>query len=95
MHDDWADAAVPNSAAIIPGSLPLTSSEWIWRKVDQLPAPRSERAESEGRDAYVRALEQRPVEEAVTAIEGPFAFIGSLLDPPRPRNWPPVARVLQ
>jgi hypothetical protein len=84
VHHQLADALMTGGPGGLPVSLParLPVSAWVWRGVDDLPMPSNEAKEAPGREAYVSALAGRPVENAVARMSEPFAFIGTLLDPP-------------
>jgi hypothetical protein len=85
VHHHLADALETVSDPTRPGHL-----AFIWRHADELPGRQARGHEVERREAYVRALAGSPVETALGLMSERFVFIGSLLDPPRPKPRPPV-----
>jgi hypothetical protein len=66
---------------------------FIWRDADELPGRPPKGHEAKRREAYMRALAGSPVGMALGMMAETFVFIGSLLDPPRPKPRPPVVAV--
>lgn len=89
-HHQWADALVTTDGRTYPRVYPLRFRSWVWRDVEQLPAPSNPRKEAPGRAAYAKALAGSPAHHTLAAIGETFASLGSLLDPPIPVRTPPV-----
>ncbi len=90
VHHQWADALVTTDGLTFPIVFPARFRSWVWRRVEDLPTPPDEAREASGREAYSKALAERPADATLTAIAGTFAFLGDLLDPPIPMRTPPV-----
>lgn len=85
VHHHLADALESTKDPTRPGHL-----AFIWRDADELPGRPPKGHEADRREAYTRALAGSPVGIALGVMAETFVFIGSLLDPPRPKPRPPV-----
>jgi hypothetical protein len=90
VHHQWADALVVRDGATLPVTLPTALITWLWRPVDELPTPSKGREDRRGKEAYATALAGRRADDALAEMSHPFAFIGTLLDPPIAARNPPV-----
>jgi hypothetical protein len=90
VHHHLADAIESTSDPTRPGQL-----AFIWRDADELPGGPARGHGVQHREGYVRALAGSPVKTALGLMAETFVFIGSLLDPPRPRSGPLVVTVVQ
>lgn len=88
VHHDLADALESTNDPTRPGRL-----AFIWRDAEELPGRPPKGHEAERREAYTRALAGSPVGTALGMMAETFVFIGSLLDPPRPKPRSPVVTV--
>jgi hypothetical protein len=88
VHHHLADALEPIHSRTGRINFPEeTFQTFIWRDPDELPKGREE---ADARDAYLRALAGSEVQYALGTMAETFVFIGSLLDPPRPRPRAPI-----
>lgn len=95
VHHHLADALEPTTGMSLPARLPARFRTFLWRDADELPTASEGKREAELKGAYTRVLAGSPVDSALGMMAEAFVFIGSLLDPPRPRPRPPVITVVQ
>ena len=90
VHHQWADALVARDGADPPRHPPHGANHLGMALGRRAPTPPKGREDRRGKEAYATALAEHRADDALADMSHPFAFIGTLLDPPIAASNAPV-----